>query len=403
MIEKGNIYDVLIEKVVFGGNGLARKDNFVIFIPDVLEGEFVKVEITKAKKNHAFAKLIEIINPSINRIKPPCPYYYKCGGCQLQFADYKEQISIKEKNIREFFSYIKDIEVFPSDNPFNYRNKVLWRKNNHNLGLTVFNTNDIVDIDKCMIADKYINEYYGILRGMKDSISNNSEITMRASNLSEIMISSSKKMDIDDYFMKNVNSLYLADKKISGNDYINMNIENIKFPVFPSSFFQVNTGILLKILDFLKKNVRGKALFDAYCGTGIFSIALRNNFEKIIGVDIESSNIESANIIKKENNFTNLEFYTGNVKNFIEKTQYADTIIIDPPRKGCSREVINGILSTKPQNVVYISCDPSTLKRDIETLKESYKIKKLAIFDMFPQTYHFETICILNYSIEFSD
>jgi 23S rRNA (uracil1939-C5)-methyltransferase len=392
----GEKLKVNIETVVNGGKGLARVEDFVLFIEGALPGEYIEVEIIKLKKKYGFAKILNILSQSIGRQKPDCKYYKICGGCQLQHCKYNFQLEIKENIAKEMFEvFTKDIhKIEPSVNEFNYRNKVSFRKNPYKAGLLSSKSHAVVDVEQCMIANKKINYFFSVIKNSKSN-SGTVKFILKTTENGEIMLVADKEIKLDEYTLKSFDSVYMNNKHISGKKFLTQSIEGVDFRIYPKSFFQINFDVLKKIINFLKAECKGNVLLDSYCGTGIFSFALRNNFSKIIGIDIEIDSIKSANIIKKSFNINNTEFYTGKVKNMIESFSKADYILLDPPRKGCSTKVIEGLLESGVPNIIYISCDPSTLRRDLKILEDKYKVDKIKLYDMFPQTFHFETIAIL--------
>ncbi len=386
---------VVIEKIVNGGNGLARTADGVIFIPYSLPGEKIIVNIIKKKKDYSFGEIESILEPSPWRIAPPCKYYYSCGGCQLQHAKYSKQLDIKYEIAKELFGGICQNIHYPiaSEKEFNYRNKVIFRSENQRVGLLKEKSHQVVDIESCMIADKKINYCYGFLREKLKESSN--EITVRVSDQSQLQINLDRSINIDRIAVNEIDSLYINGYLEKGWKYISNKGFGIDIPLFPDSFFQVNYDVTVKMKNILQTKVKGNVLLDAYCGVGIFSFLLKDNFNKTIGVDISKQNIKNANIIKKKNSIENSEFYTAKVRNMLDQFEKADCIILDPPRKGLSEKVKERLIETKNDNVIYISCFASTLKRDLMELSQSYTVEELFIMDMFPQTYHFENIAFL--------
>ena len=397
MVEQGQTVKINIEKIVNGGYGLGRFNDFVIFVPSTLPGEYVEAKIIEKKKNMAFAELVNIIESSPWRVNPKCPYYNECGGCHLQHCGYEKQLVIKQGIVEEFFSkYGKAVKsIKGSKEIFYYRNKVVFRSDGEKTGLVSFRTNKVVDIDECVIANKKINYFYKILKNNINS-EFKKDFMIRTATGGELQFYSDGNIDCDDYCIKSINSFYSKGKLQAGNPYILNEIEGYNFKIYPSSFFQVNPGILNEIIIYLKKKVKGKFLIDAYCGTGIFGLVLIDNFEKVLGIDMDNFNIKAAISIKKEKKLDKIEFYTGKVRSIIDSFSKADTVIIDPPRAGCSPKVLEGLINSGCENIVYISCNPATLARDLKILEEKYKVKEIQPFDMFPQTFHFETIVMMS-------
>ncbi|MGM0607355.1 MAG: class I SAM-dependent RNA methyltransferase [Candidatus Muiribacteriota bacterium] len=395
-INNNDVLKVTVEKIINGGYGLSRKNDFVIFTPYTLPGETVEVKIKQKKKNYAFAEPLQILSPSPWRVKPECEYFTRCGGCDFQHCKYEKQLIFKNEIVHDFFSkFTNNIKhITGANKTYHYRNKVTFHSDGKKTGLYASNSNKIVEINECKIANNLINNNYTVLNNKLNSIK--SDLIFKTGNINEIMLVSSSKLEIDSYCKNLFNSVYYRNNHISGKKFIQSHIEALDFYIYPDSFFQVNYEILQKLLNYLKENLRGDNLIDAYCGTGVFDFSLKKNFMNIIGIDIGSHNIKAATKIKNKNNIKNCEFYTGDVKSIIDSFKKADTIIMDPPRKGCSERVLQGILKSGCKEIVYISCNPSTLQRDLKLLTQKYNVKEVASFDMFPQTSHFETVAILN-------
>lgn len=379
------------------GNGIAKIDGKVIFVPKSLTGETVRINITEHNKRYDKGNVIEIIEPSDRRITPLCKNFDKCGGCNYQHISYKEEIKIKEKYIGNLFN-IK-IDNFITNDETSYRNKLELHVQNETLGFYKKETNTLVPFNTCnLISDKanitlnFINSTY---------LKKVTKVMLRESKATkEILLSI--KGDEDYPYIDNirnnceVNSIYFNDKLVYGKPYITEIINDYKFLINHKSFLQVNSKGMEKLYNQIKKYAgTGTNLLDLYCGTGTIGIYLTKSFEKVTGVDILEDNIKLANLNKDENKIDNIEFILGDSK-IISDNNY-DTIIVDPPRSGLSKEVINNLLEMKSNKIVYVSCNPTTLKRDISLLND-YELKKLSVVDMFPKTMHVECVCVLNRS-----
>ena len=369
------------------GNGIAKINDFVIFIKNTLLNEKVKIKITKVNKNYAIGEIINIIEQSKYRINIICPYYNICGGCNFLHTTYNNERYIKLKYLEKLFN--KNINYLDTKNELYYRNKIVLHVNNGILGLYNDKTHDICEIDKCYLINPKINQFISYLKTV--NLINVNEIMIRCIN-DQIMINI--KTNKNDKTLENINcdSLYINNKYIKGKEYLIDNINNYKFSIYPESFYQVNKegmiNIYNKALDYLNKN---ETLLDLYCGTGTIGIWLNDKFDKITGVEINEFSIKNANINKQLNNINNIEFICNDAKNI--KGKY-DTIVVDPPRNGLSKYVIDYLNESNSKEILYISCNPNTLKRDIDLLS-NYKIKNLSCCDMFPRTKHIEIVCVL--------
>jgi 23S rRNA (uracil-5-)-methyltransferase RumA len=352
------------------GRGIGKINNKVIFIPNALPGEKVKVKILKDKKNYAEGVLLELINKSNTRIGSPCKYYPKCGGCQLLHLKYEDQLIYKENKIKNIFKKynleeVKINNIVYKNKQFNYRNKVTLHRQNNKIGYFEENTNTIVEIDNCMLLDKKIND------SLKNVPSNN-KIVIRSNGI---------------------------DISHNNSEKVMHTIVDYKFSVSNDSFFQVNDNVteLLysKVLEYLEPT-KNDTVLDLYCGTGTIGIFISNHVKNVIGIELNKVAIKNAKENKELNKINNIEFICGDAGLESKKLIIPpDSIIVDPPRSGLDSEAINTILNLNPKKIVYVSCDPMTLIRDLKVLSENYNIIELTPFDMFPNTYHVECVCNL--------
>lgn len=353
------------------GRGIAKIDNKIVFIPNTIIDEEVKIKIVDNKKNYMEGIVINYLKESPIRRKDVCPYYEKCGGCSIMHLPYSEQLKYKQNKINNILKrYLKmDIKVkdiIPSDNEFYYRNKVtLHVDNNHNVGYYENKSNKIVKIDKCLLLDNKLNEY------IKNIEKITKDITLRTNGV----------------------------KVLDDNSTIIKTIGNYKFNVSLESFFQVNDNVTYKMYEKIKEYAHATKkdnILDLYCGTGTIGIYLSNTCHEVLGIEINKQAIIDANKNKELNNIKNISFIADDVSNIITNLNFKpDIIIVDPPRAGLDHIAIDTIIKLHPQKIIYTSCDPMTLVRDLNILKEYYQIKELTPFDMFPNTYHIESVVLL--------
>ena len=363
---------VKIENMDHNGRGIARIGEKVTFVPFGLPEEVVEIRITKEKKKYNEAKLIKLLTPSKERITPICPYYNECGGCEIMHMDYKSQINFKKekvKNIIDKYTNLKiEPEVFSSEHNLNYRNKITIHENNGKIGYMKKATNEIIEIDSCPLAMETINKY---LKENKRKIKK------------ELIIRTNEKGEI-------ISSLQ--------NNKMIIEINKLKFQIDIISFFQINNDICSKVFSYIENNINNcKTCLDLYSGVGTLSILASKKSKYVYS--IESNPHSHANAIEnlKINNIKNIKFMLGKVENEIKKiNEPIDLIITDPPRSGMDKETIKIIKEITPKTLIYMSCDPMTLARDLNDLKEMYILEKIAIFDMFPNTKHVECVCVLN-------
>ena len=391
-----DIYEVLINEHDINGNGITRINNFVVFVKNGLKDELIKIKIIKVNKRYAEAKIIEIIKKSPLRKETACPYYLKCGGCNLLHIDEKEENLLKENYIKNLFNSYKVNEIEAS--LFNnYRNKVTFHIFNSKLGFYNSNSNDLVEIDNCLLLDKDINNLIPKIKTL--DLTNIKEIMIRKAVFNNEILMSFKGSTNEEKLKEfgkenNITSLSLNDDVIYGKSYITEIINDLKYTINKDSFFQVNTTCMIKLYDKVKEYAKnGNNLLDLYCGTGTIGMYLKDSYKYILGVEENSFAINSFNINKKINNIKNIDFKCMDASNI--KIGDFDTVVVDPPRSGLSKKVINNLLNKKCKRIVYVSCNPKTLYKDIKLLEESYKVISLTPFNMFPKTKHIETVCLL--------
>lgn len=448
MLETGQIKEVEIIDLNHTGQGVAKVDNFVVFIDKAIEGDLVEIEITEKKKNFAVGKLLKIIEASKDRINPDCEYFYECGGCQLMHMDYTAQLLYKKNRvINEMRRSSVNMDnavvngTIGMESPFRYRNKTAFSVAKKNktiiIGPYEQGTYNTVNISSCMLqsneADKTVKifkelmikyniEAYdkktgkGIVRNVV--IRNN-----RQNELMLVIVTATENFPNKDIVVKeltsnikeiktvvqNINSkntnLVMGHKNITlyGEGTINDNIGDLIFTISPETFFQINPEQTEKLYNTAIEyaNIsKNDICFDIYCGIGTISLMAAKYAKKVYGVEIVDQSIINARENAIKNNITNVEFFTGKAEEIMPKLYSknisADVVIVDPPRKGCEQEVIDTIINMKPERVVYVSCNPSTLARDIKMLEDGgYSLIEVQPVDQFPCTNHVETVSLI--------
>ena len=366
------------------GNGIARYNNIVIFIKNALKDEKIEIEITKVNKNFMIGKIINIIEKSNKRIEPICKYYDVCGGCNFLHTSFDNEKDIKLRYLERLFN--RKIDYLEVKNDLYYRNKVTLHVINAKLGYFNDKTHEICEIDKCYLLNPKISLKISELSKM--NLNKIDEIIIRAINDKIVIniIGNIKNFKID------CDSLYINNNYVYGDKYLIDYIDDYKFTIYPDSFYQVNKEGMINIYNkALEYTSNSNTLLDLYCGTGTIGIWMNKKYKKILGVDINSDSIKNANINKELNNLNNIEFICDDAKNIKGKF---DSIIVDPPRSGLSNEVIDYLNNSKSNKIIYISCNPNTLKRDVDLLI-NYELKDISYTNMFPRTKHLECICIL--------
>ena len=437
-------YEILINNVSHQGEGIGRVENFAVFVPGAIKGEKIEVKITEIRKNFARGELEKIILPSLNRVKPPCSVFNLCGGCHLQHINYKKQLEMKKEIVENVLSRIgnQNIDVMPiigMEIPWRYRNKGhfhLARENeNITLGFYQSKSHDLVPVSQCLLFSQNINSLIKYLEkeltrqkitiyNHKTDKGNFRGIVLRESKYTgEIMIifiTREERWYLDENFLnnliiafpqvvslcQNINknpkmALFGKDFRIlKGKTFIEDHIGSFKFKISPSSFFQVNvlqTEILYKkILEYA--NLSGKeTVIDSYSGTGTISIYLAGKAKKVYGLELQKGAVRDAWANGELNNLSNLKFFSGKAESWlykwVQRGEKVEVIIIDPPRRGCSREVLKNIIKIKPEQILYVSCDMPTLARDIKYITQNgYNIEEVQPIDMFPHTSHIECL-----------
>ena len=390
---------VKIDRLDDFGRGICFVNNKICFLSGVIPEEEVEIEIVNEKKNYYEAKLVELITKSRVRCEG-CKYNGLCGGCSLDHVNlvYENKYKLdKVNNILKKFSKIKyNVTDIYSLNATNYRNKIVLHCNNGKLGLYNSNSHDIVEVDECLLVSNKINNIIKKLNKIDNK--NVEEILIRVSNDNKrSLIDIKGKVNYKKYLgLSDV--LIINDEVISKDDSIITNIGDVKYYVGSKSFFQINSELTKKLYDEIKKSVskiNPSNLLDLYCGTGSIGIYVCNDTDiDLVGVDNNPSNINDA--------FKNLElndmqgnFILGDVSKNTNLMKDFDLVIVDPPRSGLDKKNINSLINSDVKNIIYVSCDPVTLVRDLDLLGNKYKINSLKLFNMFPRTYHVECICVL--------
>lgn len=386
---------VKIDKLSHDLRGITKIDNKITFIPKTLPEEVVNIRITKQKKKFNEGCLTTIIEESKDRVKYICPYYDICGGCDTGHILYSKSIMYKKDMVVDIFKRYCDMDVdmdivYDDDNIYNYRNKITLRVNDGKLALVGEN---LVNIDYCYLVNDNINKVIGILNGI--CLYGIDEVIIRGTD--EIMVIIKGNIDNDKLIQilkDNVSSIFINGVKVFGNDYIMISVGNYRYAVYPDSFFQVNTKMISRLYDkVLEFAGRGDKLLDLYCGAGTIGIYLANNFNSVRGIEQNESAIKGANLNKGINDIKNISFVCEKASDINEIVE--DVVVVDPPRSGLDSTTIKRILDSRIERLIYVSCNPITLARDINILKDKYNLVGMSLFDMFPNTSHAECVCLL--------
>jgi len=371
----GEHLTLTISDIAFGGEGVARIEDFVIFVPFVQVGELVELELTEIKKRFARARLLRVIQPSPERVTPACRYFGDCGGCQYQHIAYPSQLELKHKQIRDLFQRIGGFDpsiiapLIPCPQPYGYRNRIMIRsqwdkfKQGLNIGFIRADNRLVVDIEECSIAEPALNEQIKRVRSHPPP---------------------------------------------RGGLKVVLRIPPENWEVPRDSFFQNNFFLLPKLVEVVSKPLRNagtKHLVDVYCGVGFFGIELASLVESFVGVELDRLAIQAARKNAVNRGLTNGEFIAGAAEELLPAllqrfTSRATTVLLDPPRKGCPSQMLELLRQIRPAQIIYVSCHPATMARDLNALCADgvFTLAQVTPLDMFPQTQHVETIADLRNS-----
>jgi len=396
MNSKPVTFDLQLETMIYGGDAMGRlPDGRAVFVPFGLAGEKARVRLTEEKKNFARGEIVEILESSKDRIQAKCKHFSECGGCHYQHLPYEKQLEIKTEILIDQLKRIGKIENPPVQpmvacpNPFNYRNHIQFSLDeNGKLGFQAPNSNKIVPINECHLPESSINDFWHQL-----------EFAGKDDDLMLVLESESPEppeLEIE----AGISIAHIYEENsvvIAGNDHIIIRALDRDFKVSAASFFQVNTVMAGKMIEHLLTNLPispTTTLLDLYCGVGLFSAFFAPKCKTVIG--IESSPSACEDFIVNLDEFDNVELYEGEAEDAISHLEARpDVVVVDPPRAGLDKRVVDGILKLNPKHIAYVSCDPSTLARDAARLiVGGYKLNDVTPFDLFPQTFHIESISL---------
>lgn len=450
-VKKNESYVLKIEKLGSHGEGIGKIDGFTLFVEGTMPGDEIEVKIIKVKKSYAIGKVSKIIEPSKDRVEPICSVAKRCGGCTLQHVAYERQLNYKQEIIISALERIGGIHrekietkiapILGMEDPYFYRNKVQYPVRNENgaikIGFYAKRSHQVIEAPKCYIQDEYNEKMIEVIKKfmLEHKITAYNEeqhkglvrhIIIRKSTvlhkfhlmlvingegfsreIEEKLIDTVSKLEKVDGISININKkrtntiLGREVRLLYGNQYLYDEIDDVKFHISPLSFYQVNHGQTVKLykkaLEFADIQ-EDETVFDLYCGIGTISLFLAQKAKEVYGVEIIEEAIEDAKKNATLNKMENAHFYTGKAEEIMpkiykEQNIVASTVVVDPPRKGCDQELLNTMIKMNPNKIVYVSCDPATLARDVKLLSEGgYEIEKIQGVDMFGHSTHVETI-----------
>lgn len=449
-VQKGKTYDISIVRLGSSGEGVGRHEGFTVFVPFALPSETVRARITLVKKTYATASLVEVLKPSPDRIQPQCPVYDRCGGCQLQHLSYEGELKEKRQQVRdalERIGHLQGLDVLPTlgaHTPWHYRNKMQFPvaaagKSKVAIGCFAAATHEVIDVTDCAIQKEGNNAIVAVVRQwMKDFKIPAYDEDARTGivrhimgrvgvHTGEIMVCLVTACDMVPHMkdlvqrlrrdipgltsvVQNVNKRHTnvilepKTKTVYGKGTIHDSIGPLTFNISAQSFFQVNSEQAQRLyetaLDFADLK-GGETVADVYCGTGTITLFLAQKAKQVYGIEIVAPAIRDAVRNAKDNRVGNAQFILGDaiykLPELIKNGVRPDVIVLDPPRAGCGEPVLKAIAQSKPKRVVYVSCNPATLARDLAYLDQhGYHTTKVQPVDMFPRTHHVETVVLMS-------
>ena len=339
-----------IEDVAFGGAGVARARGKIVFVPLTIDGEEVEVQLVEQRRKFNRAELRKVLRSSSERVEPPCAYFGRCGGCDYQHITYKHQLEIKQHQVGELLKRVGHLTnvpvspMVPCRNPYGFRNRITVHAEQGRLGFFSKNSRKVVDVERCEIAAPELNEKLQQLR--KEGLSDGSHRTLRQEGV-------------------------------------------------PLTFTQTNNFVASILLEYISTRLEGEVLLDAYCGSGFFSHPFAGHFKKIVGLDWNAHAIARARAVAAPNE----QYICANVSDVIAAVlaeHGPQTVVLDPPSDGIGKQVAYALAAARPKRLIYVSCNPATLARDLSSLSESLEVKSVQPFDMFPQSAAIETVAVLD-------
>lgn len=395
-IKVGNIIETRIHTVAFGGDGIGRIHNMVIFVPFTVDGDLVEVEITGVKKKYLRGKIKKILVPSPQRVEPRCPYFSECGGCQYQHILYEHQLEIKQRQVVESFERIGKLkipftkEILPSPESFGYRGKADFhvgfsRGQTPKIGFMDVEGSKLVAVAQCELMEETINR---ALQDIRDAL-----ITGKTKIHDEREI---------------IWSEICGEERVAGTpEHVTREVKGKSLIVPYKGFFQANFFLVDSLVDCVMEMgalAGSETVLDCYCGSGLFSFFLAGHVGQLYGIEIDGKSAKCARLNYKNYAISNAAVFRGDVKDVLRGEIIAreidvDVVFLDPPRIGCGRDLLSDIVDLNPGKIIYVACNPATQARDVRYLTDKgFSLRALQPIDMFPQTKHIEVIAVLEKS-----
>ncbi len=391
------------ESAVYGGYTIARTEG-VVFIKGALPGETVDVEVAEKKKDYSVANVLEVVEPSPFRVEPECPHYGVCGGCQLQYMSYAEQVRNKDLILAESLKRLGGIEAAPLEpitgNPHHYRRRAQLKISAEGrAGFFRESSREVIDIKECLISTPRINETISKiksidLRGIREMhITEGDELVVliKGRGFDESLA--------EEFVNAGFSGVAFEDRSHRGKGHAEFDLRGLRYTVSPWSFFQSNWELNLKVIDALVEGlapIEGMKILDAYAGGGNFSLPLAASAERVLCIEENPHSVKDGLRNVEFNGLKNVRFIKSGIEKCPFRDRRFDIVLLDPPRPGLTGEAMKRILELAPERIVYISCNPATLARDLKKMAGAYKIDSVRVADFFPDTYHIEAVCFLS-------
>jgi len=402
-----DIYEVRLEKLVYGGDAMGRlPDGMAVFVPFALPGELVRLKVSEQKEHYARAELVEVLEASAQRVTPRCAHFGYCGGCHYQHMDYPAQLEAKGMILQEQLQRIAGmqhpppVEIFASPHEYTYRNHIQFHLTREGrLGFQKARSNQTFAIRECHLPEPAIDQTWRLID--VEPIPGVERLSLRCGMADELMLilesSGTQPLDfsIEEMPISVVHQTPAGSLVLAGSDHIYIEVGGRSFLVSAGSFFQVNTLQAAAMVTHVMANLPlndNMTVMDVYCGVGLYSAFLAPRVKSLVGIELspEACNDFTANL----DEFDHVALYEASAEDVLGSTHFnPEAILVDPPREGLGAKTVEGIVAQGALNLVYVSCDPATLGRDARRLAEGgYTLQKIALFDLFPQTYHIESI-----------
>ena len=399
-INKGDIMSYEIKSLNDQGKGVCFVDNKITFVDNTVIGDIVEINIIKTSSKYNLANVTKYIKKSLTRTKSFCPYSEVCGGCSLANISYQKTLEFKQNKInhalKKFGNIDTSVSIIASEPNLNYRNKITLKVLDGVVGYFKEQTNEIVPIKECMVASIPINDF---IKYIKDFEIKNGEVIIRSNYNSELLINfiTDDPIILVPIIDLKIVGILKNGKILKGDTKFMQNINNHFFQVSYDSFFQINPYICSQLFNLINEHILPNSnVLDLYCGVGTLGLSVTNKINKLYGIEIVPNAVINAVTNAKMNNINNAKYMLGDTSKTISKIDdKIDVIIIDPPRNGLDKKSLKTILAMNPKQIIYVSCDPITLSRDLKELTNLYNIDYISGLDMFPYSYHVETLAVL--------